>query len=248
MATEWLPGTVVENQHWTDQLYSLHINAPEVRFTAGQFGRLALDIDGERVARPYSFVNPPKAANLEFYSIIVPKGPLSSRLECLKARDQVWVSSQGVGFFVLDEVPGSDYLWLLSTGTGLGPYLSILGTPDPWARHRKIALVHAVRYARELTYQDTIQHYQDQYPDQFVYVPFVSREKHSDILRGRIPAAIKDGRLAERAGMDFEPARAQVMLCGNPQMVQDTAALLKTMGMTRNRRSRPGQITTESYW
>ena len=149
---------------------------------------------------------------------------------------------------MLDEVPQSEYLWLLATGTGLGPYLSILGTPDPWARHRKIALVHAVRYSRELTYQDTIQQHLNRHPDQFVYVPFVSREDDPSTLHGRIPAAIEDGRLAERAGMDFDPAHAQVMLCGNPEMVQDTSALLKTMGMARNRRSAPGQITTESYW
>lgn len=248
MATEWLEGTVIENQHWTDQLYTLHIKAPEVRFTAGQFGRLALDIDGERIARPYSFVNPPNADHLEFYSIIVPEGPLSSHLEALAEGDRIWVSAQGVGFFVLDEVPESEYLWLLATGTGLGPYLSILGTPEPWAHHRKIALVHAVRYTRELTYQNILQKYRDQYPDQFVYAPFVSREDNPDALHGRIPTAIEDGRLAERAGMSFDPAQAQVMLCGNPQMVQDTSALLKRMGMARNRRSTPGQITTESYW
>ena len=248
MASEWLEGTIVENRHWTDQLYSLRIKAPKVRFTAGQFGRLALDIDGERIARPYSFVNPPDAEHLEFYSIIVPEGPLSSRLESLAAGDRIWVSSEGVGFFVLDEVPESEYLWLLATGTGLGPYLSILGTPGPWTRHRRIALVHAVRYSRELTYRDTIRKHLGRHPDQLVYVPFVSREDEPDALRGRIPAAIEDGRLEERAGMNFDPARAQVMLCGNPQMVQDTSTLLKTLGMARNRRSKPGQITTESYW
>ncbi len=248
MATEWLEGTVVENRHWTDQLYSLRVKAPEVRFAAGQFGRLALDIDGERVARPYSFVNPPQADDLEFYSIVVPEGPLSARLESLAPGDRVWVSARGVGFFVLDEVPESDYLWLLATGTGLGPYLSILGTPAPWARHRKVALVHAVRTRRELTYADTIGAHRDRHPDQFVYVPFVSREDGSPALHGRIPAAIEDGSLAQHAGMDFDPAHAQVMLCGNPQMVQDTSALLKTMGLARNRRSTPGQITTESYW
>ena len=108
--------------------------------------------------------------------------------------------------------------------------------------------MHAVRYSRELTYQDTIQQHLNRHPEQLVYAPFVSREDDPGALHGRIPAAIEDGRLAERAGMDFDPARAQVMLCGNPEMVQDTSALLKTMGMARNRRSAPGQITTESYW
>ncbi len=248
MPTEWLPSTVIENHHWTDQLYSLRVHAPKVRFEAGQFGRLALDINGERIARPYSFINPPDSDTLEFYSIIVPEGPLSSKLEALSEGDPLWISSQGVGFFVLSEVPDSEYLWLLSTGTGLGPYLSILRTAAPWLRYQKIALVHAVRYERELTYTNVVDDLSDQYGDQFVYVPFVSREPCAHALEGRIPAAIEDGRLAERAQMDFTPERAQIMLCGNPEMVQDTSALLREMGLARNRRSAPGQITTESYW
>ena len=248
MPTEWLSSTVIENHHWTDQLYSLRVRAPGVQFEAGQFGRLALDINGERIARPYSFVNPPESDILEFYSIIVPEGPLSPQLETLSEGDSIWVSSQGVGFFVLSEVPESDYLWLLSTGTGLGPYLSILRTPEPWGRYRKIALIHAVRYTRELTYQNLVGDLEERYGEQFVYIPFVSREPCAHALDGRIPAAIEDGRLAERAQMDFTAERAQVMLCGNPQMVQDTSALLREMGLARNRRSAPGQITTESYW
>ncbi len=248
MPTEWLSGTVIENHHWTDQLYSLRIHAPGVTFEAGQFGRLALDIGEERIARPYSFVNPPDSDSHEFYSIIVPEGPLSSRLEALNEGDAIWISPQGVGFFVLSEVPDSDSLWLLSTGTGLGPYLSILRTADPWKRYKKIALVHAVRYARELTYRDLIEELTQQHKEQLTYIPFVSRESSDGALAGRIPAAIEDGRLAERAQMAFDSERAQVMLCGNPEMVQDTSSLLRNMGLARNRRSAPGQITTESYW
>ena len=248
MAADWIAGAVAANRRWTDQLYSLRIDAPGVRFDAGQFARLALDLDGERVARPYSFVNAPDAPLLEFYSIVVEEGPLSARLQALEPGDPIWVSARGAGFFVLAEVPASDCLWLLSTGTGIGPYLSMLATPEPWRRHRRVALVHAVRYARELTYRESIRRWQEEYPEQFRYVPMVSREAHPEALAGRIPAAIEDGRLAARAGMDFAPERAQVMLCGNPGMVRDTSARLKAMGLARNRRRAPGQITTESYW
>lgn len=248
MADEWIAGAVAANRHWTDQLYSLQVDAPGVRFAAGQFARLALDLGGERVARPYSFVNAPGAPLLEFYSIVVEEGPLSARLRALAPGDPIWVAARGTGFFVLAEVPESDCLWLLSTGTGIGPYLSMLGTPEPWARHRRIALVHSVRYARELTYRELIDRWRDERPEQFAYVPMVSREAHPEALAGRIPAAIEDGRLAARAGMDFAPARAQVMLCGNPGMVRDTSARLQAMGLARNRRRAPGQITTESYW
>ena len=248
MADQWVSGTVVENRLWTDQLYSLRVAAQGVQFAAGQFTRLALDIDGERIARPYSFVNPPAEPVLEFYSIIVDEGLLSKRLQALRPDDRVWVSAQGVGFFVLQEVPQSPCLWLLSTGTGIGPYLSILGTAEPWERHARIALVHSVRYARELSYQDAIGRLQAAHPEQFVYAPCVSRERHPEALAGRIPAAIEDGRLSEYAKMSFAPQEAQVMLCGNPDMVRDTSAMLRGMGLSRNRRSAPGHITTESYW
>lgn len=248
MADDWIAGAVAANRRWTDQLYSLRIDAPGVRFEAGQFARLALDLGGERVARPYSFVNAPGAPLLEFYSIVVEEGPLSARLRALEPGDPIWVSARGTGFFVLAEVPASDCLWLLSTGTGIGPYLSMLDTPEPWARHRRIALVHSVRYARELTYRELIDRWRDERPAQFAYVPMVSREACPEALAGRIPAAIEDGRLAARAGMDFAPERAQVMLCGNPGMVRDTSARLQAMGLARNRRRAPGQITTESYW
>lgn len=248
MPDQWIAGTVEENRSWTDQLYSLRIAADGVQFVSGQFARLALDIEGERVARPYSFVNPPGEEVHEFYSILVEEGLLSKRLHMLSPGDHIWISSRGIGFFVLQEVPESPYLWLLSTGTGIGPYLSILRTPAPWERHQRVALIHSVRYARELSYRDTIASIEESHPDQFVYVPFVSREKYTPALAGRIPAAIEDGRLAHLTGMDFDPRRAEVMLCGNPNMVRDTSSLLRKMGLTRNRRSAPGQITTESYW
>ncbi|MCP4409830.1 MAG: ferredoxin--NADP reductase [Gammaproteobacteria bacterium] len=244
----WTEGTVVDNYHWNDQLYSLKIKADIPPFKAGQFGRLGLDIDGERIGRPYSFVNAPTEQPLEFYSIIVPEGPLSNRLHSLKAGDKVWVSPKGAGFFTLSEVPQADYLWMLSTGTALGPFLSILKEEEPWERFKKIVLVHAVRTTAELTYRDTIESFSKSHPDQFAIIPFVSREDTDFALKGRIPAAIQDGRLQHQADMSFDPEQSHVMLCGNPGMVKDTSEVLMNLGFKKNRRREPGQITTENYW
>jgi ferredoxin/flavodoxin---NADP+ reductase len=239
----WLEGTVLENRHWTEALFSLKVEAPRLAFAAGQFVRIALDIGGERVARPFSFVNPPEDPVLEFYGIVVPEGPLSPRLERLAAGDRLYVASNPAGFLVLAEVPEARTLWLLSTGTGIAPYLSILRTAAPWQRFRNVVLVHAVRYARELVYREVI----EKIPN-LVYVSFVSREPRSGSLPGRIPAAIRDGRLEAAAGVALDAASSHVMLCGNPQMLKDAAAALAERGMRKHRRRNPGHITVESFW
>jgi len=207
--------------------------------------RIALDIGGERIARPFSFVNPPEDPVLEFYGIVVPEGPLSPRLEKLAAGERLYVASNPAGFLVLAEVPEAKTLWLLSTGTGIAPYLSILRTAAPWQRFRNVVLVHAVRYARELVYQDLLKKIER---PQFRYVTFVSREPHAAALSGRIPAAIRDGRLEAAAGVALDAASSHVMLCGNPQMLKDAAAALAERGMRKHRRRNPGHITVESFW
>lgn len=241
----WLEGTVLENRHWTESLFSLKVQAPRLAFAAGQFVRIALDIGGERVARPFSFVNPPEDPVLEFYGIVVPEGPLSPRLEKLAAGERLYVASNPAGFLVLAEVPEAKTLWLLSTGTGIAPYLSILRTAAPWQRFRNVVLVHAVRHARELVYQDLLKKMEG---PQFRYVTFVSREPHATALAGRIPAAIRDGRLEAAAGVALDAASSHVMLCGNPQMLKDAAAALAERGMRKHRRRNPGHITVESFW
>lgn len=248
MSNAFVEGVVVANRHWTDTLYSLQVEADITSFTAGQFGRLALEIDGKEEARPYSFVNAPHEKPLEFYSIIVKEGNLSPRLAALKPGDAVLVAKSGSGFMVLAEVPKADYLWMLSTGTALGPFLSILKTEEPWTRFRKIALIHAVRQAKELTYRDTIDALLDKHAGRLVYVPFVSREKTDFAMPGRVPAAIADGGLAARADMPINADESQVMVCGNPDMVKDTTVALEKLGLQKNRRRTPGHITVERYW
>jgi ferredoxin--NADP+ reductase len=242
----WLEAKVLENRHWTQSLFSLRVEGPKLAFEAGQFVRIALETEkgnaGSRIARPFSFVNAPQDPVLEFYGIEVPEGPLSPRLLRLRPGDALQVASNPAGFLVLSELPDAEILWLLSTGTGLAPFLSIMQTEAPWRRFRNIVLVHAVRHAKELVYRDLIRQ------KNVRYVSFVSREAHPGSLAGRIPAAIRDGRLEAAAGLRIAPENSQVMLCGNPDMLRDAQAALVERGLKKHRRRSPGQITVESFW
>jgi len=242
MSEKWLAGRVMDNRHWTENLFSLRVEGAAPGFAAGQFVRIALDIGGERVARAFSFVNPPQDPVLEFYGVIVPEGPLSPRLAKLDAGDSLFVAGNPAGFLTLSEVPDAETLWLVATGTGLAPFLSILRTDEPWRRFRSVVLVHAVRYASELTYQDLIRQTRAR------YVTFVSREQAPGSLAGRIPAAIADGRLEKAAGLKLAAETSHVMLCGNPQMLRDATTALVARGMRKHRRRTPGHITVESFW
>src|SRR4030065_2325529 len=132
-------GKVVGKRRWAERLYSLQVEAGIAPFQAGQFIKLALDIDGEAVGRAYSLVNAPDETPLEFYFIEVPGGLLTRRLAMLEAGDAVWVAPQAAGFLTIAEVPEAKHLWLLSTHTGIAPFLSILKTAEPWQRFERIA-------------------------------------------------------------------------------------------------------------
>ena len=244
--SKWLEARVLENRRWTDTAFSLRAqltgDAPRLGFEAGQFVRIALEED---LARPFSFVNPPQDPVLEFYGIVVPGGPLSPRLERLRAGERLLVASNPAGFLVLSEVPEAKTLWLVSTGTGIAPFLSILRTETPWTRFRNVVLVHAVRHAAELVYQDVIRKISKE--KGLRTVTFVSREAHEGSLAGRIPSGLRDGRLEKAAGLALDHD-AHVMLCGNPDMLKDAQAALAERGLRKHRRRNPGHITVESFW
>lgn len=250
--TTWVEGRVAGNRRWSEHLYSLQVSAPEVTFVAGQFARLALPAPpGSKEAmlgRPYSFVNPPQAQPHEFYFIVLPNGPLSPRLAALEPGASVWLLPRANGFFSISEVPEADTLWCISTGTGIGPFMSILRTDEPWQKFGRVVLVHSVRHGVELTYREEIAAIGRAHSGAFAYVPMVSRDVHHDALAGRIPAAIEDGRLEARAGIPLTTENAHAMLCGNPAMVEDVQKVLATRGMRRHRRREPGHITLETYW
>ena len=246
--SKWLEGRVVGQKRWTDRLCSLQVAAPLGRFEAGQFVKLALDVGGERIARPYSLVNPPGLEPQEFYYNVVAAGPLSPRLAALAAGDAVFVAPNVAGFLVLAEVPDAENLWLIATGTGLGPFLSILRTEAPWRRFSRVTLVHATRTAAEQTYGELLEAVGAARGEQFRRVAFVSREKAPGTLEGRVPAAIGDGRLERAAGTELSAERSHAMLCGNPSMVIDVTAALAERGMRKHRRRAPGHIGVETYW
>jgi ferredoxin--NADP+ reductase len=246
--SRWVEGRVVRLQPWTDKLYSIQVEAEIARFVAGQFTRLALEIDGEVVGRPYSFLNSPGDPLHEFYFVTVPGGPLTSRLITLAPGDPILIARQAAGFFTLNELPDAGVLWMLSTGTAIGPFLSILANGEVWRRYPRIVLVHAVRTADELGYRERIQTCLQQHPGQLQYIPFVSREDTGFAIKGRVPAAIESGLLEQRAGLTIATENSQVMICGNPGMVHDTVEVLQARGLKKNRRREPGHITTEQYW
>ena len=246
---EWVNATVKEVKNWTDSLFSLVVNAPVDPFIAGQFAKLGLEIDGQRVQRAYSYVNAPNNSDLEFYLVDVPDGKLSPRLHALQAGDSLMVTKEAAGFFVVDEVPECDTLWMLATGTAIGPYLSILQQGENLARFQHIVLVHATRYAADLSYLPLMQQLQQSYGDKLRIQTVVSREQVAESLTGRVPALIESGELESRVGLTIDAESSHVMLCGNPQMVRDTQQVLMTSReMRKHLKRKPGHITSEHYW
>ncbi len=255
MSVKFIEGRIVGRTNHTESLFSLQFDAPLESFVAGQFCRVGLPLITEKgeeiVMRPYSLVNAPHERPFEIVLIEVDKaagGVLTPALAQLKVGDTLCVAPRANGFFSIPEVPDAEILWGLSTGTAIGPYLSFMKTDAPWAKFKKIVFVHAVRTAAELTYRAQIDEIAKAHPEQFQYIPFVSREDYPGAIRGRIPNAIADGSLEARAGLALTADTSHCMLCGNPDMVNDTTAILEARGLRKHKRKEAGHITTEAYW
>ncbi|RUO45790.1 ferredoxin--NADP reductase [Idiomarina aquatica] len=240
-------GKVVENYRWSDNVFSLRIIAEPFDFKAGQFVRLGLPGGDAKALRAYSLASPPGASVIDFVIAEVADGLTSPQLAKLKPGDSVTITQPASGFFTLDEVPDGDDLWLLSTGTGIGPFISMLHTEQPWRRFRRINLVHGVRTAADLVYQEQIQHWQQQYPDRLGYQPVITREQIPGALNERIPQLLESGKL-EAALATPLTTNSQVMLCGNPDMITECRGVLAAKGLAKNTRRKPGNVTSENYW
>ncbi|MCF7532162.1 ferredoxin--NADP reductase [Pseudomonas petrae] len=227
---------------------------PGFRFTAGQFARLGVTKpDGTTVWRAYSVVSSPFDEFLEFFSIVVPNGEFTSELSRLRQGDTLMVEKQAVGYLTLDRFTDGRDLWMLSTGTGVAPFLSILQDFEVWEKFERIILVYSVRESRELAYQQllaelTQREYLAEYAHKFMFIPTVTREPHPGALNGRITTLIENGELEKAAGVALTPEHSRVMICGNPQMIEDTRAVLKTRDMRLALTRKPGQIAVENYW
>jgi ferredoxin--NADP+ reductase len=247
-AAKWVEGTVVEQKRWTDKLFSLRVKADIGSFEAGQHATLALPVGGTLVTRPYSFVNAPKEQPHEFHYMLLQDGPLTTRLARLEAMDVVFLAPTATGLFVLSAIPDAEKLWLLATGTGIAPFLSMLRTEAPWRRFKHVVLVHSARSAGELAYGDAVAAVAKEHADQFKSITLTSREEAAGSMPGRISDTIADGRLEKALGLALEPKGSQVMICGSPKAIGDITDELKPRGMRRHRRREPGHISVENYW
>lgn len=243
-------------RRWADNLLSFRLRRPDAyRFEPGQFARLGLPLGdhGGQVWRAYSMCSAVTDEYLEFYSIVVPEGQFSSRLAQLQVGAEVMLDKKAMGFFLADRLPAGKDLWLLATGTGLAPYLSILQDSRQWRRFEHIVLAHCVRRAEELSYQDFIaalcEHpLWEEHGHKLQYLPIVTRDAPEGVLDERIPALLANGRLERAAGLSMSPEDSRFMICGNPAMVEDTHRQLMKMGYRMSRQSAPGHLVLENGW
>ncbi|MBE7376171.1 ferredoxin--NADP reductase [Pseudomonas lopnurensis] len=246
---------LLEVRTLTPNLFTLRTSRdPGFRFTAGQFARLGVrKPSGCVVWRAYSMVSAPHDEFLDFFSIVVPDGEFTSELSRLQPGDELLVDKQAFGYLTLDRFPDGRDLWLLATGTGIAPFLSILQDFEAWQRFERIILVYSVREARELAYQQLIRelpqrNYLEGLGSKLTYLPVVTREQVPGMLHGRITTLIDSGELERAADLRFEPQHSRIMLCGNPQMIEDTRAILKARDLNLSLTRRPGQVAVENYW
>lgn len=246
---------LLEVQTLTPSLFTLRTSRdPGFRFSAGQFARLGVrKPSGCIVWRAYSMVSAPHDEFLDFFSIVVPDGEFTSELSRLKVGDELLIDKQAFGFLTLDRFPDGRDLWLLATGTGIAPFLSILQDFQAWQRFERIILVYSVREARELAYQRLIaelpqREYLDGLGSKLLYLPVVTREQVPGALHARITTLIESGKLERAADLQLTPEHSRIMLCGNPQMIEDTRAVLKARDLNLALTRKPGQVAVENYW
>lgn len=269
---------VIEVTRWAPTLLSFKVTRPDgFKFTAGQFVRLGIhgkdlqyfaqnyetklitsetqdkpiDLDGY-VFRAYSVASSPYDEFIEFFSVVIPHGEFTSKVNHIQVGDSLLLNTTPFGYLTLAryQLPLPNDLWLLATGTGLAPFLSILKTIDVWQQYQRIILVYSARTSQELAYQAEIGSIKSIYGDNgaaFVFLPIVTREADYAGEKARIPNLILSGKLTQLVGQKLDKERSHVMLCGNPQMVEDTKEALKSIGLTMNRRGE-GNIAVENYW
>jgi ferredoxin--NADP+ reductase len=243
---------VLSVHHWTDTLFSFTTTRnPSFRFLSGQFTMIGMEVEGRPLLRAYSLVSSHYDDTLEFFSIKVPDGPLTSRLQHLKDGDPIIVSRKATGTLVLDNLENGRNLYLIGTGTGLAPFMSIIRDPDAYERYDRIVLVHGCRQVAELAYGEMITErlpedelIGDMVRDKLVYYPTVTREPFRN--RGRITDLLESGRLFADLGLaKLDPENDRVMLCGSPQMIADTRLLLERRGLAEGNHGAPGQFVLE---
>jgi len=249
MMITWLEGKVVERKRWCADLYSIKIKTEPLPFIAGQFVVVGLDHDNAKIQKPYSLVNTPSDEYLEIHLNSVKGGKFSPLLTNLIEGDTVYVSNRPNGLLTLNEVPEDvQNLWFFATGTGIGPFISILHTEEPWQRFNNIILCYSTKTAEEMAYREDFEALVTRYPNKFHFVPFITREPRADSIHSRITSYLKSGELEKNLGIPLTPASTHVMLCGNSAMIEEATALLQQQGLRLHNRREPGHISTEKYF
>ena len=249
--------TVLWVKHWTDQYFSFGITRPaSFRFRSGEFVMIGLPSEtpgGKPILRAYSIASPAWAEELEFFSIKVADGPLTSRLQKIQVGDQILLAKKPTGTLVLDALTPGERLYLIGTGTGLAPWLSVARDPDAYERYGKVIVAHTVRETRDLAYRDFFETelksdelLGEMVAEQLVYYPTVTREPF--VHAGRITDLARSGQLFRDLGLDqdrFDRTRDRVMLCGSMAMIKDCAALLEEHGLVEGSNAEPGDFVLE---
>ena len=244
------PAKVTEVTHWNDRLFSFKTErSPEFRFENGHFTMIGLEVEGKPLLRAYSIASANYEDQLEFLSIKVPDGPLTSRLQKIRVGDEVLLGKKPVGSLVLTDLRPGRNLYLFATGTGLAPFMAIIRDPDAYAKFDKVVLVHGVRHISDLAYQDYLSQgiYQDEYlgeeiREKFLYYPTVTREPYRHT--GRITEHLKNGTIPSDLGLPMlDPAQDRGMICGSIAMLDDISAKLDELGFEIS----PNQGTQGDY-
>ncbi len=236
--------TVTDVHHWTDRLFTFRTTRdPALRFRNGEFAMIGIEVDGKPLMRAYSMASANYEDFLEFYSIKVPDGPLTSRLQNIEVGDKVYVSRKPTGTLLWDHMRPGKHLYMLSTGTGLAPFLSVIKDPDIYENFEKVVLVHGCRYINELTYEKLITHelqhnefFGEEVRKKLIYYPAVTREKFRNY--GRINTLIESGKLMRDIGLPpLNVDDDRFMLCGSPAMLKTLSEMLVRLGFTETRKS-----------
>lgn len=243
---------VLSVHHWTERLFSFKTTRDQaLRFSNGHFTMIGLEEGGKKLLRAYSIVSPNYEDHLEFLSIKVPDGPLTSKLQHIRPGDRIIVGRKPTGTLLVDYLLPGRRLYLLSTGTGLAPFMSVIRDPETYERFEQIILVHGVREVEELAYHDyLIQHLPaheflgDMVTSKLRYYPTVTREEF--VTMGRITELVETGKLFTDLGVPaFDPAVDRVMICGSPGMLKDLKAILEARGFREGNTSTPGDFVIE---
>lgn len=249
--TLWIKAQIQKIKHWKKNLLYIALKAPINKFIAGQFSKIRIInlYTKKKIQRAYSFVNPPRFKKIEFYITLVKNGSMSKELINLHEKQKILISKQSYGFFTLKEIKTSKILWMFSTGTAIGPYLSILQEKDDTEKFKKIILIHSVRYFSDLKYLNLIKKIKKIYKKKLIVIITITREKIKNFYYGRIQKLLLNNKIEHEISIKMNQKNSNVMLCGNPNMVNDLFKILvQEKNMTRNLRSNPGNITRENYW